>query len=287
MFDTVLVGVDGRPGGRDAIALAVQLAAPGARIILANVHSDGGAVGYGASQSIAQARARAEQVLSAESARLQRDAETVVIASGSPGRALHELAEHETVDLLVVGSCHRSALGRVLLGDDTLAALDRAPCAIAIAPCGYAIADHPLRTIGVGYDGSVESELALDAARELRRHTAATIRARAVVALQSVPVGGPVPRDWTTETERMVAAERARLQAVDDVEGEVVYGDPAAELAALAYETDLIVVGSRGRGPVGRLLEGSISVYLARHITAPLLVLPRARAPSARSGSDS
>ncbi len=35
MFRRVLVGVDGRPGGRDAIALARQLAAPDAVTILA------------------------------------------------------------------------------------------------------------------------------------------------------------------------------------------------------------------------------------------------------------
>jgi hypothetical protein len=32
MFSKVLVGVDGRPGGRDAIALAKQLMEPGAHI---------------------------------------------------------------------------------------------------------------------------------------------------------------------------------------------------------------------------------------------------------------
>jgi hypothetical protein len=37
MFGTVLVGVDGRDGGRDAIALAQELAAPDAVITLAHV----------------------------------------------------------------------------------------------------------------------------------------------------------------------------------------------------------------------------------------------------------
>src|ERR1035441_6042318 len=82
MFETVVIGVDGRPGGRDAIALAVRLAAPEARPIPANVPSDGGAVGYGASQSIAQARARAEQVLSSERAKLGERADTIVVYSG-------------------------------------------------------------------------------------------------------------------------------------------------------------------------------------------------------------
>ena len=41
MFDNVLVGVDGRQGGRDAIALARRLCAPEARIALAHVDGVG------------------------------------------------------------------------------------------------------------------------------------------------------------------------------------------------------------------------------------------------------
>ena len=40
MFKNVLVGVDGRPTGRDAIALATRLLDPEGKLTLANVHSD-------------------------------------------------------------------------------------------------------------------------------------------------------------------------------------------------------------------------------------------------------
>jgi hypothetical protein len=39
---------------------------------------------------------------------------------------------------------------------------------------------------------------------------------------------------------------------------------------------DLLVVGSRGYGPLGRLVHGSTSNELARVSCCPLLVLPRA-----------
>lgn len=45
MFINVLVGVDGRQGGCDAIALAEELAAPGARITLAHVDPRGASDG--------------------------------------------------------------------------------------------------------------------------------------------------------------------------------------------------------------------------------------------------
>jgi hypothetical protein len=41
MFTNVPVGVDGRQGGRDAIALAGRLASPHATITLANVYGAG------------------------------------------------------------------------------------------------------------------------------------------------------------------------------------------------------------------------------------------------------
>ena len=73
----------------------------------------------------------------------------------------------------------------------------------------------------------------------------------------------------------MISAERERLSAIEDLDGTVVYGNAGEELNAFAAGVDLMIVGARGRGPVGRLLNGSVSTYLARHLSCPLLVLPR------------
>jgi hypothetical protein len=53
-------------------------------------------------------------------------------------------------------------------------------------------------------------------------------------------------------------------------------GVPEKTSPRLSYEVDLLVVGSRGYGPAGRLFHGSVSNYLVRHAACPLLVLPRA-----------
>ena len=87
--------------------------------------------------------------------------------SSSVGRGLHELCDVIGADLLVVGSSRRRLLGRVLIGDDTGAALNGAPCPIAIAPSNYSQQPGMTREIGVGYDGSPESEHALSVARTL------------------------------------------------------------------------------------------------------------------------
>jgi nucleotide-binding universal stress UspA family protein len=89
------------------------------------------------------------------------------VLSPSVGRGLHELAGSEGADLLVLGSSRRGLIGRVLVGDHTRAALNGAPCAVAIAPAGYCDHFGGIRRIGVGYDGSRESEHALERARRL------------------------------------------------------------------------------------------------------------------------
>jgi hypothetical protein len=62
---------------------------------------------------------------------------------------------------------------------------------------------------------------------------------------------------------------------VDGVEARVAYGQPADELAAYSASVDLLIVGSRGYGPIGRLVHGSTSQQLARAARCPLVVLTR------------
>jgi hypothetical protein len=50
---------------------------------------------------------------------------------------------------------------------------------------------------------------------------------------------------------------------------------------------DLLIVGSRGYGPVGSVFHGSVSSYLERHAASALLVLPRDLDESPSSGAPS
>src|SRR5665213_893354 len=106
-------------------------------------------------------------ILARERERNWPDAETLCIYDPSPGKALHQVARRQEADLLVVGSCHHSAVGRVLLKDDTRAAFNGAPCALAIAPRAYSAHEGGVHLIGVGYNATPESERALIAARHL------------------------------------------------------------------------------------------------------------------------
>ncbi len=289
MFKNVLVGVDGRANGRDAIALASRLTDPDGKLTLAHVHSGN----LRPSHAIAPAMVREEQhashkLLEAERTTSDAKAELQSIVSMSPGRGLHEQAEEQNADLIIVGSCSHGAFGRAMLGNDTRAALNGAPCAVAVAARGYAErasgAGSQIAKVGVAYNASPESKAALAIAQELAASTSATVHALEVVSIPTYAYTGIIPPAIGDSIEVMIQEANSRMQELPDVEGRAVYGLAGEELAAFGDQVDILVVGSRGYGPVKRLVLGSTSDYLQRHARCSLLVLPRV---AASSGEDS
>jgi nucleotide-binding universal stress UspA family protein len=59
------------------------------------------------------------------------------------------------------------------------------------------------------------------------------------------------------------------------VSGRVVDGYADDELARLSGEVDLLVCGSRGHGPIGSVMLGSVSAGVLRKARCPLLIVPR------------
>ena len=71
---------------------------------------------------------------------------------------------------------------------------------------------------------------------------------------------------------------RLGLRAVPDdmpVDSRLLLG-PAAQIADAARDDDLLVLGSRGHGTLGRALLGSLSARLIADAGSPVLILPRA-----------
>jgi nucleotide-binding universal stress UspA family protein len=138
VIEKVLIGVDDRQGSVDAIALARQLAAAKAEFTLAHVCNVGPGPGAVMVLMLASALDAAQTLLERRRDEASIDAQLVVTVALSIGEGLRSIAEERGADLLVVGSCHRGALGRILLGDDASATLHNAPCPVAVAPRGYA-----------------------------------------------------------------------------------------------------------------------------------------------------
>jgi nucleotide-binding universal stress UspA family protein len=278
MFDKVIVGIDGLAGGRDALALARQLVDEGGEIVLAHVYSESLLPARGSPGIFQAGEDRHSQEL-LEAARIEAGIEATLhpVASPHVGRGLHELAEHINAALLVVGSSSRGLLGRVLQGDDMRAALNAAPCAVGVAPGGYARRPAIMAEIGVGFDGSPESRNALDVARALAARHGARLSAFEAVL--------PAPRSFADarhpdrfEVEAEVQRALADITALGGVLPHAAYGEAAEELALYGASVDLLVIGSRAYGPLGRLIHGHTSRQLARSARCPLLVLPRSQA---------
>ncbi len=281
MFDSVVVGVDGRPAGRDAIALARMLADPQGRVVLAHVHPHGH--GSRSSHDAAQSE-RSRVLLERERAAADLQAEVRCVAAPSAGHGLHELVERLDADLLVVGSCSRGFAGRVLLGNDTRDAMRDAPCAVAVAPVGYERDLSSLATIGVGYDGSPASRAALFTARRLAGERDAGLRALQVVPLPAAPYAGFAGVVWTEALDGMMADARRDLAALPDVQGDAVLGLTEEELASFSGRVDLLVVGCHASRRRRRPAFGSILGHLAGHSSCPLLALPPRRREGAPEG---
>jgi len=210
-------------------------------------------------------------------------AEARVVAGNVAARELQRLTEHPEAGLIVVGSTTRGALGRLLIGGVGERLLTGSACPVAIAPRGYADRrPSQLACIGVGLDGSDEARHALDAAVTLAR--AGGGRVRLITAFQRLAFGGvattALPGESANDAMRTqlrvihddaVAEARASVEA----EGRFLEGPADEVLAAQSEDLDLLVVGSRGYGPLGAVLLGSTSSRLAHAATCPLLVTPR------------
>lgn len=277
----LLVGLDARDDGQDAVELARVLSGEGdGSVLLATVLFPGPLPLEYAVLPESEAH-EAKPLFAAATEKLAGvEVETRAFGGGSPAGILTKLAEQTEPDAIVIGSPHRGPIGRVMIGSVANSLLNGAPCDVAVAPKGYAEAKHdPPQLIAVGYDGTPESKRALNHAETLARRFGAKLQLLTVVmAPVAAPVMSPgVYAGQSPPQPEMVMDEG--LSSVDPgLEAEAVRldGDPAVELVrASSGEVDLIVVGSRGYGPISRALLGSVSRPVANKATCPVVVVRR------------
>lgn len=281
MYRKIIVGYDGGDQAKDALALGKRLAdACGAELIVAGVFQfDPIWGGFDAHFRDAEM----EYARQIETAAKTVSAEPEAFPSSSPARGLHELAEEIGADLIVVGSSHHGRIGRVLAGSVGVALLHGSPCAVAIAPLGYRDhADEQVAAVAVGFDGSPESRHALTAASELAASTGAKLR---LVSVAMPPVRAALKAGvgWEALLEAIEDSTRKQLAEAEqtvpegiEVEASMITGDPVQALVDVASAPEtLLVVGSRGYGPLRRVLLGSISAAVVRSAPSPVIVTPR------------
>jgi len=161
-----------------------------------------------------------------------------------------------------------------------------------------------MKTIVIGYDGSDSAEGALGRAADFAHAFSARLVVVSVSDLATVPatsgfeptaelvppaVAGPVAPGGTVPLPKPVSAqepeelarrqlERARMSLESrkvETEYLVELGDPAERLLEVAdqWDADLIVVGSRERGFLERLLGRSVDEAVARRAERDVLLV--------------
>ena len=235
-------------------------------------------------KSLQGSRVRLREVRDA----LAPEARTVIETDLSIAGALHRVVRHHHRELLVLGSSRHGREGRVRIGKRTRQLLCHFECALAVAPRGmHARPDFGLRSIGVGYDGSPESDSALGLAGTIAVAAGAALPVCGVVDDRFPRIAvfsGAILGEWDDVIREEIERVRGRLRTAARATGasvqvEVTRGRPANALLSLSERVDLLVIGSRRWGLAARLLLGSTGAAVMHDATSAVLAVPRPPGP--------
>jgi nucleotide-binding universal stress UspA family protein len=286
MTAPILAGADGTDSGLDAVAFAARLAgAVGPPLVVVCVSPE--QVQLAGVEAEADVRRHAAAILEAAREVVgDLPAEFRTLSSTSPARGLAELAEAEGAEAVVVGSTNRGAIGRVVSGSTAERLLHGSGCPVAVAPRGYRRhRPEPLRAVGAAFTDTPDGHEAVRVAADLAARAGLALTVYSVVGLHINWLRPEaVQPDVSVVPEEVVKAARDALDRVvagvpDGVRatGDLLFGEVVDELSMVAERgVDLLVCGSRGYGPVRRVLLGTVSSALVRQASVPTLVVPRA-----------
>jgi nucleotide-binding universal stress UspA family protein len=212
------------------------------------------------------------------------EATYIRVDSGSAAHRLSDLVEPQEgdgVSLLVLGSRRTRGMRRTFPGSTADRLLHGAAAPVAMVPWGYADTEQrPLATVAVAFVGTPEGRVAFQHAALIAEHLSARL-----VVLTVVPDTRVVPglgesrlfeeasrQGYKQSLDAVLATAPPGLQT----EGRLLPGPVVDALSDLTYDDcDVLVCGSRGHGPVRRVLLGGVSSRVVRHSKVPLIVVHR------------
>lgn len=210
---------------------------------------------------------------------------TEIRTDGSAWLNLIEAVVTKGHDLVLVGSHHRHALGRLLLGSTGRRLIRKCPCPVWVTS---PIEDSRIRTILAPTDFSETADEAAHMASWLAEKCEADLH-----LLHAVPAGlEPVMREIPIPEEE-VDGFRARLfseahrefddmlhrnglgEKVDQKHRHVVTGPPHGVIEAVAkqHHADLVVMGTQARSGLSGILMGNTAESVLANLTCSILAI--------------
>ena len=213
---------------------------------------------------------------------------TLQLRSGDIADEILVAAEAEQVDLVVVGSHGHSPIGRFRLGSIATQVLTYSPYSVLIVKqpeAGRAqpgMAGEPWRVL-LAYDDSAPARKALDLCASLPLGAEDSVEVVTVLTLITgfrQDVYQHLSPVWQ---QKKIAAKAALDTAVAKLHGSLPRvtsqlregASSSHEIieAAEAAGSDLVILGSRGKSALQRLLQGSMTGNVARHAPCAVLVV--------------
>jgi nucleotide-binding universal stress UspA family protein len=210
--------------------------------------------------------------------------------SSSPAAGVAAAAEALGPRLLVLGSTRRGGLRRVLPGSTAARVIEGAPCPVVVVPHGYEAPAQGVKHVGTAFAPTDEGRAALRAAAALARATGADLLAITVLNPKHAEEQSPGllaqahhdhdPSEERYVRERLEGEDALRAAVAEDaagvtVETDVLFNDSVDGLVAASKRLDLLVMGSRGYGPLKAVMLGGVARRLIERSECPVVVLPR------------
>lgn len=274
-------------GGRDAVALGVQLARSlDAELALGMVVPPDQTGAFVSGDLVDQVLTdQAEGWLAQAREQVPADIETSTHIGVYDSIAEGIIAEAQRLDaaIVVVGATGGGLLGRHSLGPVVNDLIHSAPVAVALAPRGQRHSKAAtVRSVTCAVGARPGAEELLDAAITGAERAGVPLRLVSLIAVDLMPTARQGDEAKLEEARRHSAAvldeARNRLSGTVDVSSVVVLGDTVEDAVnGLDWHPgDLIMVGSSRLAAPRRLFLGSTAAKMLRVLDVPMVVVPRA-----------
>jgi universal stress protein E len=207
----------------------------------------------------------------------------VLVRTGNPARLILDTVTEEKPDVLIVGPHRKRGVVDALEGTIAQKVLSARKCALLMV---QRPADVEYSNVLLALDLSADSSAVVRAAESLLRN--ADARATVVHACEPQYDLTLLPPEIASVVSRPHGSQHAAAIAIHDLlnkestdssryELAISEGRPVATLerAIEFHRPDLLILGTRGNGPLRRALLGSVANHLLKTVGCDVLVVPR------------